>query len=316
MLYSVILRIKEKAPKQQEQADEYGLIKKSGVRISLFSLFSLVALFAIYGYFIPHSNLVLSSRSVQLISDIGVAVFVLVLVTLFGIGHGLYRICKSEKMRISKIDIHNQNQSIIVLLPSIILKIISQKRCPQLFLVVFFAYAILFSFISQILIFRPDVSFSHIYGVTIPSWKFTTCCNMPGLVPSFTAYLSDNVIIFIIPINLVLAVVVSTLVSVNMTVALYAFQKGRSKKTVKNGTCFSGIGGAMTGFFTACPLCAGSFFSTMVGIVTGLSSSSTLATVVLLSPLQPLFITLSIGILLISPYLTIRNLVIRNQNIF
>jgi hypothetical protein len=313
MIYSVILRINEKTPKQQQQPGECDPIKKSGVRISLFSLLSLVALFAIYGYFIPQSNLVLSSRSIQLISDIGVAVFVLLLITLFGIGHGIYRICQSKKMRISKVGIRDQNQSIIALLPSIVLNIISQKRYRELFLVVFFAYAILFSLISQILIFRPDVSFSHIYGVTIPSWKITACCNMPGLVPSFTAYLSDNLIIFIIPINLVLAVVVSTLVSVNMTVALYAFQKGRSKKGIKNGTCFSGIGGAMTGFFTACPLCAGSFFSTTVGIVTGLSGSSTLVTSVLLSPLQPLFIAISITLLLISPYITIRNLIIRNQ---
>ena len=110
-----------------------------------YSLYLVLLHFSLYmEYFIPHSNLVLSSRSIQLISDIGVAVFVLVLVTLFGIGHGLYRICQSEKMRISKVDIHNQNQSIIVLLPSIILKIISQKRYPELFLVVFFAYAILY----------------------------------------------------------------------------------------------------------------------------------------------------------------------------
>src|SRR5438874_11879074 len=164
MIYSVILRINEKAPNQQQQPGECDLIKKSGVRISLFSLLSLVALFAIYGYFIPQSNPVLSSRSIQLISDIGVAVFVLVLITLFGIGHGIYRICQSEKMRISKVGIQNQNLSIIALLPSLVLNIISQKRYRVSLLVAFFPYAILLSFTSQILIFRPDVSFSCLYG--------------------------------------------------------------------------------------------------------------------------------------------------------
>jgi hypothetical protein len=175
------------------------------------------------------------------------------------------------------------------------------------------AYALLFSFISQIIIFRPDVSFSHLYGVTIPSWKITPCCNAPGFVPMFTAYLSDNLIIFIIPVNLVLAVVLSTLVGVNIALSAYMFQNRAKKMNNKSNILYSGgLGGATTGLLTACPICAGTFFSMIVGLVIGASSASAVAGVVTatttLAPFQMLFIIISIPTLLISPYLTIKSL--------
>ena len=86
------------------------------------------------------------------------------------------------------------------------------------------AYALLFVFISQIIIFSPGISFSNIYHVRIPSCTIIPCCNMLSIIPTFTAYLSDNLIIFIIPINLILTVVLSTLVSVNMILTSYVFQ--------------------------------------------------------------------------------------------
>jgi hypothetical protein len=168
------------------------------------------------------------------------------------------------------------------------------------------AYGLLFAFVSQILIFRPGVSFSNIYHVTIPSWIITSCCNLPGLVPTFTAYLLDNLIIFIMPINLILTVILSTLVSVNITLALYMFQTSRSKNTANN-SCFSGIGIAM-GLFTACPTCAGTFFSTIAGLITA-GTSGALATAgatSAIAPFQVLFIIISISVLLVSPYMTIK----------
>jgi hypothetical protein len=298
-------------------------VRNSGIRISLFSTFTIIGVFVLYGYLVGPENFVFSSRIIQLISDLGMAVFVSLVVALFAIGYGIYLVCKSERMRIietihpdNEVEIRKRRSSSIMQDLSIVVNIISQTKYLRLFLLVLVAYAVLFSFISQIIIFRPDVSFSHVYGVTIPSWKITPCCNAPGFVPMFTAYLSDNLIIFIIPVNLVLAVILSTLVGVNIALAAYMFQnraKKMKKMNNKSNILYSGgLGGATTGLLTACPICAGTFFSMIVGLVIGASSASAVAGVVAatttLAPFQMLFILISIPTLLISPYLTIKSL--------
>ena len=297
-------------------------VRNSGIRISLFSTFTIIGVFVLYGYLVRPENFVFASKIIQLISDLGMAVFVSLVGALFAIGYGIYLICISERIRIIE-TIHPDNEvelrkrsrrsSSIMQEFSIVVNIISQTKYLRLFLLVLVAYAVLFSFISQIIIFRPDVSFSHVYGVTVPSWKITPCCNAPGFVPMFTAYLSDNLIIFIIPVNLVLAVVLSTLVGVNIALAAYMFQNRAKKMNNKSNILYSGgIGGATTGLLTACPICAGTFFSMIVGLVIGASSASAVAGVVTatttLAPFQILFIIISIPTLLISPYLTIKSL--------
>ena len=297
-------------------------VRNSGIRISLFSTFTIIGVFVLYGYLVRPENFVFSSKIIQLISDLGMAVFVSLVGALFAIGYGIYLICISERIRIIE-TIHPDNEvelrkrsrrsSSIMQEFSIVVNIISQTKYLRLFLLVSVAYAVLFSFISQIIIFRPDVSFSHVYGVTIPSWKITPCCNAPGFVPTFTAYLSDNLIIFIIPVNLVLAVVLSTLVGVNIALAAYMFQNRAKKMDNKSNILYSGgIGGATTGLLTACPICAGTFFSMIVGLVIGASSASAVAGVVTatttLAPFQMIFIIISILTLLISPYLTIKSI--------
>lgn len=297
-------------------------VRNSGIRISLFSTFTIIGVFVLYGYLVRPENFVFSSKIIQLISDLGMAVFVSLVGALFAIGYGIYLVCISERMRIietihpdNEVEIRKRRNSSILQDLSIVVNIISQTKYLRLFLLVLVAYAVLFSFISQIIIFRPDVSFSHVYGVTIPSWKITPCCNAPGFVPMFTAYLSDNLIIFIIPVNLVLAVVLSTLVGVNIALAAYMFQNRAKKMKMNNKSNIlysGGIGGATTGLLTACPICAGTFFSMIVGLVIGASSASAVAGVVTatttLAPFQMLFIIISIPTLLISPYLTIKSL--------
>ena len=297
-------------------------VRNSGIRISLFSTFTIIGVFVLYGYLVRPENFVLSSKIIQLISDLGMAVFVSLVGALFAIGYGIYLVCISERMRIietihpdNEVEIRKRRSSSIMQDLSIVVNIISQTKYLRLFLLVLVAYAVLFSFISQIIIFRPDVSFSHVYGVTIPSWKITPCCNAPGFVPMFTAYLSDNLIIFIIPVNLVLAVILSTLVGINIALATYMFQNRAKKMKMNNKSNIlysGGLGGATTGLLTACPICAGTFFSMIVGLVIGASSASAVAGVVTatttLAPFQMLFIIISIPTLLISAYLTIKSL--------
>jgi hypothetical protein len=289
---------------KQKQKDYYIHIRNGGIRIILLSTVSIIVVFALYGYRMSQIN----DDTVYLgvnksLSSIGLTIILFLIGSLITIGYGVYRICLSQKLKIHSV--HAKRDAMMIL--PVVVNIISQRKRYQLvFAIVLLAYALLFAFVSQIVIFRPGVSFSHIYQVTIPSWIITSCCNLPGIVPTFTAYLSDNLIIFITPINLILTIILSTLVSMNITLALYMFQNSRSKNTANN-SCFSGIGVAM-GLFTACPTCAGTFFSTITGVISAGTSSAlaTASATSALAPFQALFIIISISVLLVSPYLTIK----------
>jgi hypothetical protein len=297
-----------------QQIEFWVAIRNRNIRISLFATFAIVLVFALYGYIISPLHIgIISSKTIQSVSALAMTVLLFFVGSLVLIGYSVYRICLAEKMKVqSSINVKTGYNNGMFL--PIVVDIISQtKRYRLVFIIVLLAYALLFAFISQMIIFRPYVSFSHVYQVTIPSWIITPCCNLPGLVPTFTAYISDSLIVFIIPINLVLTVVLSTLVSANTTLALYVFQNSRSKSTKNNSCCFSGIGAA-TGLFTACPTCAGTFFFTIVGtIISAAGASSTIAAAAApaaaaLAPFQILFIVISIAVLLVSSYLTINSI--------
>jgi hypothetical protein len=298
---------------KQNQKDYYIQIRNSGIRITLLATVGIIVVFALYGYRISllNDDDAVSLNVTKSLSNLGLTVILFLIGSLITIGYGMYRICLSQKMK--EVQSVNTKRDIITMTLPVIVDIISQrKRYQVVFVTVLLAYALLFAFVSQIIIFKPDVSFSKIYQVAIPSWIVTPCCNLPGLVPTFTAYLSDDLIIFITPINLILIVILSTLVSVNITLALYLLQTSRSKNTANN-SCFSGVGIAM-GLFTACPTCAGTFFSTITGLITAGTSSAlaTVSTTSSIMPFQVLFIVISTSILLVSPYLTIKGIVKKN----
>lgn len=299
---------------RHNQKNHYIQIRDGGIRITLLAIVGIIVVFALYGYRISPLNdndATVSLNVTKSLSYLGLTVILFLIGSLITIGYGVYRICLSQKMK--EVQSINTKRDIIMMTVPVIVDIISQRRRYQVvFVTVLLSYALLFALVSQIIIFKPGVSFSKIYQVAIPSWIVTPCCNLPGLVPTFTAYLSDDLIIFITPLNLILTVILSTLVSVNITLALYMFQTSRSKNTANN-SCFSGVGIAM-GLFTACPTCAGTFFSTITGLITA-GTSSALATASATSfivPFQVLFIVISISVLLASPYLTIKALVKKN----
>ena len=224
----------------------------------------LVAVFAIYGYLISQTNLdMIPIKTVQSMSNLALAVLLSLVVNLFAIGYGIYRICSSEKLIKTKFQTDNsviRRHDMLIIVPLLVNIVSQSKRYRQLFIIVLITYAVLFAFISQIIIFRPDVSFSSIYGVLIPSWIITPCRNLPGIVPTFTAYLSDNLIIYIIPVNLVLDIILSTLVSANIVLIAYTLQKNNFENCKsKKRSYFSGVG-AMTGSFHCLPNMCWYFF--------------------------------------------------------
>ncbi|HEU4605345.1 MAG TPA: hypothetical protein VFS46_03820, partial [Nitrososphaera sp.] len=155
-------------------------------------------------------------------------------------------------------------------------------------------------FLSQILVYRADVSFTE-EGLTVPSVDMIPCCAAPGYMPMLTVYITDHFLILVIPINVILAAVVSILVGLNVALSVFAY---RLKRSLQAKTSIAAGIGATSGLFVGCPTCAGSLFSALVGI--GIAGAGTSASV--LAPFQTLFIAASIPALIAAPFLIARGI--------
>jgi hypothetical protein len=163
------------------------------------------------------------------------------------------------------------------------------------------SYGIFFGFLSQILVYRADVSFTE-RGIEVPSLDLIPCCAAPGYMPMVTLYLTDHFLILIIPLNVILATIVSLLVGFNVALSIFAF---RLKKSLQTKTSLAAGIGATSGLFVGCPTCAGSLISALLGIgIAGAGGTS--ASV--LAPFQTLFIAASIPALVVAPFLTARSI--------
>jgi hypothetical protein len=184
---------------------------------------------------------------------------------------------------------------------SIIATTTLNKKSRRIFILTFIGYGIFFSLTSGMLVYQPEVMFSHHYNAEIPSAHITPCCGEPGYMPKIIVYFTEHIGLQIVPINLVLQMIVSYLVGLNMALAVSAFT------FFKRGSGFSGIG-ATTGLFIACPTCVGAFSSIFIG------SASAIAFTIAISQLQTFFILITIPILLTTPFIMAKKLKAQTKN--
>lgn len=257
-------------------------LRNSGIRIVFLGLFSLILTFIIYGRLTTPSG----EQPVMItpyLMNLANAVLTIIFLSLLFVGYGIYRIFKAEQ-RLKT----NTNS-----LRSYITAAFLDNKYWKVMAISAIIYGIFFGFLSQIFIYRYDISFSE-QGITVPSVNVIPCCNMPGYVPMLTVFPTDHFLIMIIPINIILAVIVSVLVGFNISLALYAFKLEKAQNTKR--VSFVGSIGAISGLFVGCPTCAGSLFSMLLGYSLG-------ATMAVLAPFQTLFILISIPSLILAPFL-------------
>lgn len=264
-------------------------LRESGFRILFVGLFSLVIAFVIYSRLtVPTPDP--PAVQAQQLSHLGYAVLAITAASMASILYGSYRIFRSEQMRAAV------SNSLI----SFITGAFANRSYWKIMAVAAIGYGIFFSFLSQILVYRSDVSFTK-EGLKVPSVDMIPCCAAPGYMPMLTVYFTDHFLILIIPINVILAAVVSTLVGFNIALSVFAY---RLKKSMHASTSLAGGVGATCGLFVGCPTCAGSLFSALVGI--GVAGAGTSASV--LAPFQTLFIAASMPALVIAPFLIARSI--------
>lgn len=176
---------------------------------------------------------------------------------------------------------------------------LSSQRDLRLGMVAAIAYAIVYLFVSSIVVFQPGVNSGAWYGLSALTWNVAACCGFVGTVPALTIYLvpQAHLALQILPLDALFAVVVPILVGFNVTIAAHALRN----KDVRANVGWVGTIGILTGLFTGCPTCAGLFLASAFG---GLGATSL---AVALAPYQLLFVAVSIPLLAVSPLLIVVN---------
>lgn len=264
-------------------------LRESGFRIMFVGLFSLVIAFLIYSRLTVPSADPLAVQA-QLLSNLAYAMMAITAASMASIFYGVYTIFRSEQTRSA-----GSNK-----LVAFITGAFANRSYWKIMAVAAIGYGLFFAFLSQILVYRADVSFTE-KGLKVPSIDMISCCAAPGYMPMMTVYITDHFLILVIPINVILAAIVSALVGFNVALSIFAY---RLKKSLQTNTSIAAGIGATSGLFVGCPTCAGGLFSSLIGI--GVAGAGTSASV--LAPFQTLFIAASIPVLVIAPFLIARSI--------
>jgi hypothetical protein len=265
-------------------------MRESGFRVLFVGLFSLVIAFVIYSRLtVPSSDSTAVVMATQL-TNLAYAMLAITAASMAAMAYGTYTIFRSEQMRTAG------TSSLI----SFITGAFASRNYWKIMAIAAIGYGIFFGFLSQILVYRPDVSFTE-KGIKVPSVDMIPCCSAPGYMPMLTVYITDHFLILIIPVNVILAAVVSMLVGFNVALSIFAY---RMKRSMHAKTSLVGGIGATSGLFVGCPTCAGSILSAVLGV--GVAGAGTSASV--LAPFQTLFIAASIPALIIAPSLIARSI--------
>jgi hypothetical protein len=267
-------------------------LRESGFRVFFVGLFSLLIAFIIYSRLTMPSSELLKVESYELMG-LAYGMLAITAASIASLVHGTYIIFRSEQMRTAV----GSSNSLI----SFITSAFSGRDYWSIMVVAAISYGIFFSFLSQILIYRADVSFTE-RGIRVPSIDLTPCCAAPGYMPMLTVYITDHFLILIIPLNVILATLVSLLVGFNVALSVFAF---RLKKSLQTKTSLAAGIGATSGLFVGCPTCAGTLISTVLGIGVAGAGGTTAS---VFAPFQTLFIAASIPALVVAPFLTARSI--------
>jgi hypothetical protein len=177
----------------------------------------------------------------------------------------------------------------------VIAQVFSERRYKRIMAVVTVIYGAFFAVVSGIIVYRPMENFAQEYLAQIPSAVIAVCCGGVGLVPVLTIFLTNHLGLLIVPANILILAIVSALVGLNATLMVCEYH---NRPRSASGRWLLGLG-AFTGLFTACPTCAGLFFS---AIVTGLGSSA----LVFLPSTQLFFVVGTVLVLIGGVYLSTR----------
>jgi hypothetical protein len=178
--------------------------------------------------------------------------------------------------------------------------ILAERRYYKYFWAIGAGYGIVYGIVSGLVVFHQS-GFMADYGVDIPSTTIMSYGPV-GYVPALAIYMTNNVGLFIIPINLLVIVIISALVGFNGALTVYAIKKRRELALVAKPGRYSlvNVAGSTLALFAVCPTCASFYiFASLTG---SLAPSIAAFTVAFYTTFLGISIPLLIGSSLITVY--------------
>jgi hypothetical protein len=253
-------------------------------RVALGTTLALVPI-ATYPFVVSNIQLT-SAVSVSTVEDLG---YLTLTMSLLG---SLLALNGVNKFLITRTTFLTQYSSLRSIFATIRL-VLSDRSSARVRFVAMTMYGVFFAFVSGIVVYQPNLNFSTLYIVKVPSSIIVPCCGAFGQVPQLVVYLTGHLGFLVTPASMILLFVVSWLVGINLAVLAETF---RVRRTNRQAGLVSAMGGVL-GTLTACPACAGAFLTTVIGETGAVSLAS-------LAAYQGLLIAVSIPLLVLAPILT------------
>lgn len=225
------------------------------------------------------------SLDLSLLEDFGYLVLVFTLLGLLFVSLGLRQLFD---------ELRSSSRSTVVTFV-VISKVLSKRMYRRIMAAATLLYGLFFAVVTGIVVYRPMENFAQEYFTQIPSAVLAVCCGSAGLIPVLTVFVTNHLGLLIIPANILILAAVSALVGLNTTLTVCEYH---NRPRDASGRWLLGLG-AFTGLFTACPTCAGLFFST---IVVALGSSA----LVILPSTQIYFVMGTVLLLIAGAYFSTR----------
>src|SRR3712207_2901207 len=166
-------------------------LRESGFRVLFVGAFSLVIAFIISSQFTMPSSEPLRAESEKL-TGLAWGMLAISAASMAAMVYGAYIIFRSEQIRTTTVAATANS------LISFITAAFSNRNYWKIMIVAAGCYGSFFGFLSQILVYRADVSFTE-RGIEVPSLDLIPCCSMVGYMPMLTIYITDHFLILIIP---------------------------------------------------------------------------------------------------------------------
>ena len=145
-------------------------LRESGFRVFFVGFFSLIIAFLIYSRLTMPSSELLRIESHELIG-LAYGMLAITAASIVSMLYGAYLIFRSEKIRTAL----DCTDSLI----SFITGPFSGRNYWKIMTVAAISYGIFFGFLSQIFVYRADVSFTE-KGIKVPSLDLIPCCAAPA----------------------------------------------------------------------------------------------------------------------------------------
>jgi len=123
----------------------------------------------------------ITTDSVQAIERLAIGFYAILLMSFGTIGYGIYRYHQRKA-------IENTNGIL-----TIIAKTTMNSKSRKIFVATFIAYGMFFSLTAGLIVYQPDVIFSHHYDAVVPSAHMNACCGEPGYMPTIIVYMTEHI---------------------------------------------------------------------------------------------------------------------------